>query len=81
MNSDATKPASQFLLDLAAGKYDAQVAAFEKMLLLLTPEFPIAGEISMLVRGFITFNRITAPAHVVPDGRGGWVPDTNSHIK
>ena len=81
MNSDATKPASQFLLDLAAGKYDVQVAAFEKMLLLLTPEFPIASELLMFVRGFVSFNKMTAPAHDVPDGKGGWVPDTNSHIK
>ena len=81
MNSDATRPASQFLLDLAAGKYDEQVAAFERMLLLLTPEFPICGELLMFVRGFVSFNKMTAPANVVPDGQGGWVPSTNSHIK
>lgn len=81
MNSKITKPTSDFLTDLASGKYDAQVAAVEKILALLAPEFPVAGELLMILRGFVTFNKLTAPrSPIVPDGKGGWVPASNSKI-
>jgi len=79
MNSDLTKPAATFLTDLAAGKYDEQVALLEKALRVLAPEFPFAGELLLLLRGFVGLNRLTAPrGPSVPDGKGGWVPETNS---
>ena len=74
-----TQPAS-FLTDLANGKYDEQVALLEKALRALSPEFPFAGELLLILRGFISLNTLTAPqGPPVPDGRGGRVPESNSH--
>jgi len=71
--------ASSLLTGLAEGKYDEQVAITEK---LLTEAGVAIPQFAMVEKGlelFLWINRVTAPAaRIVPDGQGGWVPESNS---
>lgn len=70
--SNLAKIESDFLLDLAHGKYDREVGQLSAILGTVSP---IAKRV---FDSFILLNRMTAPNHVVPDGAGGFSPSTNS---
>jgi len=68
-------------MDLGHGKFDANIAAIDKLLTLamatpLAPDVALAKE---LFDGFVALNKATVPEAVEPDGHGGYVPTTNSH--
>jgi len=71
-----TKAASDLLAGLASGKYDAQVAEVEKWVATI----PGPGvDIERAMEIFLWTNKATAPlGKIVPDGQGGWVPESNS---
>lgn len=78
--STLTAAASAFLLALAHGKYDPEMAVTERILKDLSVALPPAAEIEKALEIFLWLNKITAPAAVVPDGRGGQVPVDNSRV-
>ena len=80
MTADAkvAEQASRFLLDLARGKYDAELAEAENVLTDIGLPWAIMAREAL--RAFVAVNRATAPDAVQPDGRGGMVPTTNSKI-
>jgi hypothetical protein len=80
MNADPAKNASQFLLDLAHGKYNAELALADSALSKIGAVEPWALIVKQVLDAFVVVNRITAPIAVMPDGRGGWVPTTNSRV-
>lgn len=64
-----------FLADLAAGKYDKQVAFVRRILVMI----PGLGRVVMILDILLRLNKMTAPkVPVVADGRGGFVPISNS---
>lgn len=68
-----------FLRDLAAGKYDRQLVAVQRLLGLLGTVWPPAKLVSRALSAFVLLNRVTAPSGpVVADGNGGFVPESNS---
>lgn len=71
--------ASALLTGLASGKYDDGIAVTEQ---LLTEAGVAIPQLALAEKGlelFLWVNRITAPsARIVPDGQGGWVPESNS---
>jgi hypothetical protein len=70
---------SSILIGLGRGDYDNEVALTEKVLLDLAVAFPPLAELEKALEFFLWINRVTAPrGKVVPDGRGGWVPENNS---
>lgn len=72
--------ASALLTGLAAGKYDKEVAFTEKMILASSIIFPEAAAVEKGLEIFLFVNKMTAPrAPIVPDGHGGFVPESNSH--
>jgi hypothetical protein len=77
--STLSAAASAFLLALAGGKYDSEVAVTEQILKDLAVALPPAGEIEKALEVFLWLNKVTAPSAVVPDGKGGFVPAGNSH--
>lgn len=81
IQSDLSKQASDFLLELAQGKYDREVTMIRRALINLAPIWPPANGILHGLDVLIWVNRKTAPTGgVVPDGRGGYVPASNSRI-
>jgi hypothetical protein len=71
--------ASALLTGLANGKYGPEVAFSERMLGELGVVFPPASMAEKAMQIFLALNKWTAPrGPIVPDGRGGWVPATNS---
>jgi hypothetical protein len=71
--------ASSILTGLASGKYDREIAFTERMLTELGVVFPPARMAERGLEVFLFINKWTAPrGPVVPDGRGGWVPESNS---
>lgn len=71
--------ASALLTGLASGKYDKQVAFAENMLSELGLVFPPAAMVERGIEVFLIINKMTAPrGPIVPDGQGGWVPESNS---
>jgi hypothetical protein len=71
--------AAALLSGLASGKYDKEVAFTEDMLSELGLVFPLAGAVEKALQVFLVINNMTAPrGPVVPDGRGGYVPASNS---
>jgi hypothetical protein len=70
---------SGILLGLAHGKYKQEVAIVDSRLSSLSATVPAAGIVKEVIYLFLKINEGTAPARVVPDGVGGFVPDTNSH--
>jgi hypothetical protein len=74
------KDSSDFLLGLASGKYDGGVAFIDKLLASFGGVFPQALLAKEILDGLVALNKATAPVSVQPDGRGGFVPTTNSHV-
>lgn len=71
--------ASKLLTGLAQGKYDDQVKVTEEILNKIGVLFPPAAQAEKALEIFLWINRVTAPAgRIIPDGRGGFVPETNS---
>jgi hypothetical protein len=76
-----SKEASDFLLELAQGMYDREVAMIRRALISIAPIWPPADGILHALDVLIWINRKTAPiGGVLPDGRGGYVPASNSRI-
>lgn len=73
---DFGKVASDFLLDLAHGKYDHQIEKIQAVLSVLGPDGKTAATALQVL---LWVNRSTAPLQVVKDEHGTWVPSTNSH--
>ena len=70
---------STILTELASGKYDKEVALTEELLAAIGAALPPFGAVEKGLEIFLWINRVTAPAGpIVPDGHGGWVPQTNS---
>ena len=76
--NDITKAASDFLLALARGTYDKELTEADEALTAIGLPWAIMAREAL--HAFVTINRATAPAEVQSDGRGGWVPTTNSKI-
>ncbi len=77
---ELTGAASAILLKLATGGYDPQIEIAGSMLQDLTAAIPQAAGIERAVAIFLAINKATAHVSAVPDGRGGFVPSTNSRI-
>ena len=68
-------------MDLGHGKYDANIAAIDKILTfaMATPLAPDAAIAREFLDGLVELNKATAPAEVVLAGDGmSYVPSTNS---
>jgi hypothetical protein len=73
--------ASALLTGLARGQYDNQVAFTEDMILATSVVFPMAPAVEKGLEVFLALNKMAAPrAPIVPDGAGGFVPNTNSRV-
>ena len=71
--------ASALLTGLAQGKYDNEVHITEQLLTEAGVAIPQFAMVEKGVELFLWINRVTAPAgRIVPDGQGGWVPESNS---
>lgn len=70
---------SSVLTGLASGKYAKEIAITEQLLTeagIAVPQFALAEKAFKI---FLWINKTTAPAgRIVPDGQGGWVPESNS---
>jgi hypothetical protein len=77
---NTTQQASEFMLDLARGRYNTQLAAVDAALQSASVFMPQALVIKEVMDTFISLNRATAPNAVVSDGQGGWVPASNTLI-
>jgi hypothetical protein len=77
---NTTQQASEFLLDLARGRYNTQLAAVDAALQGASTFVPQALVVKEVMDAFILLNRATAPNAVVSDGRGGWVPASNTRV-
>jgi hypothetical protein len=76
-----SKEASDFLLALADGKHDREIVFIKRALTSIAPIWPPAEGISHAISVFLWLNKTTAPTGgVVPNGRGGFVPASNSRI-
>ena len=80
MTTDAktAEQASRFLLALARGDFDTQLAEADQALTAIGLPWAIMAREAL--HAFVTINRVTAPGDVQPDGQGGFVPTTNSRI-
>lgn len=79
MSADPAANVSQFLLDLAAGKYDKQWERVSAVLMAIGVFDPPVGEFVGVVNALLALNKAFAPTRVVSDGKGGWVPASQSH--
>jgi len=68
MNGGPVQQASQFLLDLANGKYASELTAADEALSAIPA--PWALIVKQALDAFVVINRGTAPDAVQPDGRG-----------
>jgi hypothetical protein len=75
-----SKEASDFLLSLARGKYDQELALADSALAKIGIAFPWAIAVRKILNTLVAINKATAPSAVVPDGRAGWVPASNSRV-
>ena len=73
------KDASDFLLAASSGKYDSQLAEFDKLLSTVGAVLPQAIIAKEILDGLMALNKATAPLQVQQDGQGGYVPTSNSH--
>ncbi len=81
MNQDQlSAEASQALLDLANGKYDAEVAGMDKILAMVGAYIPQVLIAKSIIDAAIALNRVTAPLHVALGEGGSWVSITNSRV-
>ena len=69
-----SKGASDFLLASASGKYDGQLAEFDKLLSTVGAIIPQALVAKEILDGLVALNKATAPVAVVPDKHGGYIP-------
>ena len=72
--------ASAFLLGLAHGKYDKDIAAIDQALSMASNFIPQAALAKEILDGLVELNKQSAPLAVQPDGQGGFVPTSNSHF-
>jgi hypothetical protein len=70
--------ASAVLLGLAKGKYDGQMEVTGQFLKDLAVVLPPAADIEKALEVFLFLTKPTPPAAVVPNGKGRYVPSTNS---
>jgi hypothetical protein len=77
-HDSAAKAASDFLLDLAHGKYDAEIDTAKAVLAAIPA--PWAVVVGQAMNVLLMINKATAPLSVVPDGRGGFVPEHGQSI-
>ena len=78
--AELSKAESDVLLDLAHGKYDAEIAGMDKILMAIgvyVPEVLIAKKIIDMA---LMLNKVTAPLHVALGEGGSYVPITNSRV-
>jgi hypothetical protein len=80
MTDSAAAEASRLLLDLAHGKYDAELADADSALSKIGAVTPWAFVVKNILDALVAVNKATAPSSVVSDGQGGFVPSTNSKI-
>ena len=80
MNPQLSKEASQALLDLANGKYDAEIAGMDKILAMVGAYVPQVLIAKQIIDGAIMLNKATAPLHVALGEGGSWVSITNSRV-
>ncbi len=70
---------SALLTGLAKGEYADEVAVTEKLLTGIGIAIPQFTMVEKALEIFLWINKATAPsARIVPDGHGGWVPESNS---
>jgi hypothetical protein len=74
------KDASDFLIGLASGKYDGAIAGIDKLLTTAGAVIPQAVLAKEILDGLVALNKATAPVAVQSDGRGGFVPTSNSRF-
>jgi hypothetical protein len=73
--------ASALLTGLADGEYDDEIAFTENLLIEIGAVLPVVAEIEKAGEFLLLVNKMTAPrGAIVPDGRGGFVPATNSRF-
>ena len=77
---ELSKEASDILLSLSRGKYDKELALADEALAKISIAFPWAITARRILAILVAINKATAPSAVVPDGRAGWVPATNSRV-
>lgn len=77
---ELAKAESDALLDLARGKYDAEIAAFDRLCVMLAPLSPAVMIVKRVVDGVIMLNKLTAPLHVALGEGGSFVPIMNSRV-
>jgi len=77
---DLSNEASDFLLSLARGRYDKELALADDALAKMSIAFPWAITARRILNTLVAINKVTAPPAVVPDGRGGFVPAANSRV-
>ena len=80
MNPQLSAEASQALLDLANGKYDAEIAGMDKILAMVGAYVPQVMIAKAIIDGAIALNKATAPLHVALGEGGSWVSITNSRV-
>jgi hypothetical protein len=71
---------SQALLDLAHGKYDAEIAGMDKVLAMVGVYVPQVLVAKSIIDGALALNKATAPLHVALGEGGSYVPITNSRV-
>jgi hypothetical protein len=71
---------SQALLDLAHGKYDAEIAGMDKILATVGVYVPQVLSAKSIIDGALALNKATAPLHVALGEGGSYVPITNSRV-
>jgi hypothetical protein len=80
---ELSKEASDILLSLAGGKYDQirqRTGAGRRRAGKNQHRLSWAITARRILTILVAINKATAPAAVVPDGRGGRVPATNSRV-
>ena len=81
MKTDPAENAAEFLEALADGKYDRQIKAVQRILLLVGRVWPPAALVSKALSVFIWANKRGASrGGYAPDGFGGAVPRNNSRV-
>jgi hypothetical protein len=73
--SAIAKQARAFLIDLARGKYNAELKEVEEKLTAIGVPWAIMAREAL--HAFVTINKAAAPESVQPDGEGGMAPTTN----
>ena len=72
--------ASALLTDLATGKYDPELEVTEEFLRGLGLTLPPPAMIDEAAKAILALSKLVPRIPFVPDGRGNWVPITNSRV-